>query len=83
MEATMQKTITINNDLYAALSGRAGSEDIDHFVEKTLWRYLATTEEDDMSEEEIEASYREKAADEESEREAWEWSEAFIGETLP
>ncbi|MEX1158366.1 MAG: hypothetical protein WEC79_05490 [Thermomicrobiales bacterium] len=79
----MQKTITLNEALYAELSQRAGSEDVDRFIENMLWKLLLVTDDDDLSEEEIEASYREKAADEEAEREAHEWAEAFIGETLP
>lgn len=79
----MQKTITINEKLYAELSDHVGSADVDRFVEDVLWKLLSATDDDDLSDEEIEASYREKAADEESEREAHEWAEAFIGETLP
>lgn len=78
----MQKTITIDDELYVALSDHVGTDDIDHYVEELIRSRLNVLE-NWPTDEELEAGYREMAADEEREREAHEWSEAFIGETLP
>ncbi len=78
----MQKTITIDEDLYSALSGHVGFDVVDRYVEDLIRKRVADLD-DWPTDEELDASYREMAADEEREREAHEWAEAFIGETLP
>jgi len=79
----MYETIAIDKELYTRLTQRVGEEDVKRFIEDALWRLVLAAEDDELSDEGIEAGYREKAADEEAEREAYEWCEALIGETLP
>ncbi len=64
-------TLTLDEELYTALVERIGEGNLDRFVDDTLRDHLASLN-DRPSDEELDASYREKAADEESEREARE-----------
>jgi hypothetical protein len=83
----MQKTITITLDVdknvYVKLAEQAGNEDLEHFLANMLRERIAILTGVYQTEAELEAGYREMAADEERERKAREWSEALIGETLP
>ena len=73
----MSQTLTISlpDDVYQDLQSRVGTEDMNRFV-ANLIRVHVTTVED------LDAAYREMAADEEREREAREWLEADLGEEL-
>jgi predicted CopG family antitoxin len=68
-------TITLADDVYEGLQERVGAEQISSFIERLLRPYL-------MTDEELEAEYREMAADLEAEREAMEWIEDRPDECL-
>lgn len=69
--AMMRKlTITVDEDVYRGLHTRIGPRRISRFL-NDLARPL-------VSEGALEEGYRQMAADEEREREAFEWSEAMI-----
>ncbi len=68
-------TITIQDEVYRGLQEKVGRGQISRFIEDLVRPHV-------VDEDEIEAMYREMAADEASEREAHEWIEAFVGETL-
>jgi hypothetical protein len=59
-------TITLPDDVYDRLQDRFGPEHISSFIERLLTPYVITDEE-------LEAEYREMAADTERELEALEW----------
>ncbi len=65
-------TITVADDVYQGLHQRIGRRRISRFLETLARPHLVLPE--------LEAAYREMAADEEREREALEWSEAVIGD---
>ena len=68
-------TISMVGDPYQSLHARIGEDDISRFVEDLFRpRFDAAID--------LEAEYREQATDEEPEREAREWLEADLGETL-
>lgn len=66
-------TITIDEEVYHALHRQIGRGNISAFIEG-LVRPRVYTDAD------LDAGYREMAADEEAEREALEWAEAFMGD---
>ena len=68
-------TITISDEVYRGLHERIGRGDISRFVEGVLRPHV-------VEDEELEAAYREMAADEEREREAREWIESAPDEGL-
>ncbi len=68
-------TITLSDTVYQRLHDRVGPEHIGRFIENLVRPYVTTDEE-------LEAGYRETAADVEGEREAWEWIEAAPDEAL-
>ena len=68
-------TITISDEVYRGLHERIGRGEISRFVESVLRPHV-------VEEEELEAAYREMAADEEREREAREWIEVAPDEGL-
>ncbi len=68
-------TITVADDVYRGLHHRVGRGRISRFIEELVRPHVV---EDDQ----LEAAYREMAADEEREREALEWIEASPDEAL-
>jgi predicted CopG family antitoxin len=65
-------TITVSEDVYNGLHRKFGRRRISAFIEKLARPHVVSND--------IEASYRDMAADQEREREALEWSEALIGD---
>ena len=83
---TKKLTITVSDEVYEGLHRRIGRRKISRFidelargqiVDRTAPDYLLTA-----SDTEIARGYAEAAADEEQEREAKEWIESDVGETL-
>ena len=70
-----QITITVSDEVYQGLQTVAGGRTISEFFEE-LARPIVT-------ESCLEASYRDMILDEEREREAAEWIEAFVQDSLP
>jgi len=70
----MQKklTITLDPEVYEALHRQIGRGNISQFIESLVRPHVMQTD--------LEAAYREMAADEEREAEALEWIEAVIGD---
>lgn len=68
-------TITLADDVYRGLQEQVGEDKASAFIESLL-RPLVLTED------ELEAAYREMAADAEREREALEWIEAAPDDAL-
>jgi hypothetical protein len=61
-------------------------EPTEKFISSALIRYISEAHSEArkrMTPEELEASYRAMAADEEGEAEAREWVNAYLGESLP
>ncbi len=63
-------TITVSEEVYDGLHRRIGRRRISQFLERLARPHVVATD--------IEAAYREMAADEAREREAVEWSEGLI-----
>lgn len=70
-----QLTITIDEEIYQGLQEQVGPDHISEFIEELVRPHL-------IAEEDLEAGYRAMAADAEREREAKEWAEGLIGDTL-
>lgn len=68
-------TISLSDEAFRDLQARVGGQDLSTFVEDLIRPHL-------VGDEALDAAYREMAADEEREREAREWTEADLGETL-
>ena len=68
-------TISLSDEAFRDLQARVGGQDLSTFVEDLIRPHL-------VGDDALDAAYREMAADEEREREAREWIEADIGETL-
>ncbi len=68
-------TITVADEVYRGLHRRVGRGQISSFIEELVRPHVV----DDA---ELEAAYREMAADTEREREALGWIESAPGETL-
>jgi len=68
-------TITVAEDVYQGLHRHIGRGQISSFIEELVRPHVV----DDV---ELEAAYREMAADEAREREAREWIEAAVDEML-
>ncbi len=78
-------TITVSDQVYEDLRRRIGRRKISRFIDSIVRNHLDRNSSGfwfNASEEELEKGYAEAAADVEREREALEWCEAFIGETL-
>ncbi|MBA2519323.1 MAG: hypothetical protein H0V24_06635 [Chloroflexia bacterium] len=73
----MQRTLTITLDeaVYRELHEQVGQDEISSFIEKLVRPHLFTFNADDL-----EADYREMAADEDREREAAEWADGLIAD---
>ncbi len=70
-----QLTITLSDDVYQGLQREVGPDNISQFIESLL-RPLVT------GDQELEAAYREMAADADREQEALEWIEAHPDDAL-
>ena len=68
-------TITVADDVYRGLHQKVGRGEISRFIEGLVRPHVVTDAD-------LEAGYREMAADTEREREAWEWIEANVDEAL-
>jgi len=66
--------MTLDAEIYEALHAQVRRGHISTFIEQLIRPHLVTAE--------MEAGYRAMAADSEREREAEEWCEGLIGETL-
>ncbi len=67
-------TITVDEAVYEGLYRQIGRRKISQFIEELVKPYV--------SEQSLEAAYREMAQDEDAEAEALEWSEALIGDVV-
>jgi predicted CopG family antitoxin len=65
-------TITVSEDVYEGLHRRIGRRRISQFLERLARPHVVADD--------IEAAYREMAADKAREQEALEWSEGLIGD---
>ncbi len=65
-------TVTIDEKVYEAMHRVIGRGSISRFIEDLVRPHVM--------EQDLEASYRELAKDEEREKEALEWAEAMIGD---
>jgi predicted CopG family antitoxin len=66
-------TITVSEAVYEGLHRNIGRRRISQFIEKLARPHVVPRD--------IEASYREMAADQERERQALEWSEGLIADS--
>jgi predicted CopG family antitoxin len=67
-------TITVSDAVYEGLHRNIGRRHISQFIEKLARPHVLPDD--------IEAAYREMAADEEREREALAWSEAVVADAV-
>jgi predicted CopG family antitoxin len=67
-------TISISDEVYEGLHLKIGPRRISKFLEKLARPHVLP--------EDMEAAYRDMAADEDREREALAWSEGLIGDTV-
>jgi predicted CopG family antitoxin len=65
-------TISVSDEVYEGLHRKVGRRRISQFLEKLARPHVLS--------EDIEAAYRDMAADEDREREALAWSEALVGD---
>lgn len=70
-----QLTITISDEVYQGLQSVAGSRTISELIEELARPIVAESS--------LEASYREMSLDADREREADEWTEGLIQDSLP
>jgi predicted CopG family antitoxin len=68
-------TITVSEAVYEGLHRNIGRRRISQFIEKLARPHVVPLD--------IEASYREMAADQAREQQALEWSEGLIGDACP
>lgn len=68
-------TITVSEAVYEGLHRKIGKRRISRFIENLARPHVVPPD--------IEAAYREMAADDARERDAKEWSEGLIGDVLP
>ena len=67
-------TISVSDEVYEGLHRKIGRRRISQFLERLARPHLMT--------EDIEAAYRQMAADEQRELEAHEWSEGLVGDVV-
>ena len=72
---TKKLTITVSDEVYEGLYRRVGPRRIGKFLEELARPHVLNRD--------LEAEYREAALDEERERQAREWIERLIGDSLP
>jgi predicted CopG family antitoxin len=68
-------TITVSEEVYEGLRRRIGRRRISQFIERLARPHVVPDD--------IEAAYREMAADQAREQEALEWSEGLIVDSTP
>lgn len=71
-----QLLITLPDDVYEELRRRAGQDDVSGYIERLV-------RPDGIDDHDLEAGYRAMAADEDRERDAFEWIEAAPDDALP
>src|SRR5712691_8266466 len=83
---TKKLTITVSDEVYEGLHRRIGRRKISRLIDDLARRHVLDRNAADYwlhaSDEEIDRGYAEAAADEAAEREAKEWTEGLIGDTL-
>jgi hypothetical protein len=72
---TKKLTITVSDEVYEGLYRRVGARRIGKFLESLARPHVVDAE--------LETAYREAAGDEERERQAREWIDGLIGDSLP
>ena len=78
---TKKLTITVSDEVYEGLHRRVGRRKISRFIDDLARRHVLANP--GAFRGSLAEGYRAMAADEEAEREAHEWIEGLIGETLP
>jgi predicted CopG family antitoxin len=78
---TKKLTITVSDEVYEGLRRRIGPRRISRFIDELARRHVL--EKPATFRGSLADAYRAMAADEEAEREAHDWTERLIGETLP
>jgi predicted CopG family antitoxin len=68
-------TITVSEAVYEGLYQKIGKRRISQFIERLARPHVVPTD--------IEAAYRDMAADDGRERDALEWSEGLISDSVP
>jgi hypothetical protein len=74
-------TITVSNEVYEGLHRRIGRRKISRFIDELARRHVV--EKPETFRGSLADAYRTMAADEAATREAHEWIEGLIGDTLP
>jgi hypothetical protein len=67
-------TITVSEEVYAGLHSKIGKRNISRFMDQLARPHVV--------EQDIEAAYRQMAADRDREREALEWAESTTGDAI-
>jgi hypothetical protein len=78
---TKKLTITVSDEVYEGLHRRIGPRRISRFLDALARRHVL--EKPETFRGSLADAYRAMAVDERAEREAQEWTEGLIGETLP
>jgi predicted CopG family antitoxin len=78
---TKKLTITVSDEVYEGLHRRIGPRRISRFIDELARRHVL--EKPETFRGSLADAYRAMAADEEAEREAHDWTESLIGETMP
>jgi predicted CopG family antitoxin len=78
---TKKLTITVSDEVYEGLHRRVGPRRISRFIDELARRHVL--EKPETFHGSLADAYRAMAADEEAAREAHDWTESLIGETLP
>jgi predicted CopG family antitoxin len=74
-------TITVSNEVYEGLHRRIGRRKISRFIDALARRHVV--EKPEAFRGSLADAYRSMSADEEAAREARDWTEGLIGDTLP
>ncbi|MEA2870878.1 MAG: hypothetical protein QOH67_854 [Hyphomicrobiales bacterium] len=77
---TKKLTITVSDEVYEGLHRRIGRRKISRFIDDIAREHVV--EQPEVFRGSLADGYREMAADEEAEKEAHEWIESNMGETL-
>ena len=77
---TKKLTITVSDEVYEGLHRRIGRRKISRFIDDLARDHVV--ERPEVFQGSLADGYRAMAADEEAEREAREWTESNVGETL-
>ena len=78
---TKKLTITVSDEVYEGLHRRIGPRRISRFIDELARNHVL--EKPETFRGSLADAYRAMAADEKSDREAHDWAESLIGESLP